>query len=672
MNLLRITRYSIYLLTTFAAVLTLLTACNGTQTEQTYNEKADSLMNEAYLRHDYDSVLLLADQFETNHEMTPMKLYYWRGYAYSRQKKVRLAEKQWRKAFEISIDTDEDIDYYAKCANRLSGLLLVKGDHDAIMKDIVPAMQRLKEVKKDNSTDFAFMQVAVGSCQLQLGNPKDAADDFEEAYTKYLDIIRKDPSTSNFTSAIVGVINMTEQNLAIRYYLEARYWTEHFAELLKQYMQLPSPDKVFLDKQLGRLNLYRATALQGLGHEAEAKAAYNRALKTNYAKTVEGQYEAISYLMTAQRWQEAARSFERLDELNQRYERTLSLEYLHNILIPKYQANINAGKTDSALAVGSKIYQELDSAIVRMQRDDAAELATLYNTQQKEMELAEQKAIMENHRFWNLVVIFIIVSILFSVIYFLRNQSAKRLEKAYKKLEEANERTKEASRMKTSFIQQISHEIRTPLNILSGFTQVITTPGMELDEETRKDVNQKIIENTNRITGLVNKMLELSDANSKTVLERNDNVPAIQIVAQAMDNFNDTTKYKFPIDLQLGDGTDSIMVLTNEQAATRALVLLLDNAEKFTKEGKVTLKTEQKDNMLYFIVEDTGIGVPADKAEYIFEEFVQLDDYYEGTGIGLTVARSICQRLGGNIVLDTSYTDGARFILTLPLNDLAC
>lgn len=629
-------------------------------------------MNAAYQQHDYDQVLLLADQFEASKDMSPMKTCYWRGYAYSRQKKVRLAEKQWRKAFEISINTEEDMDYYAKCANRLSGLLLVKGDHDAIMKDIVPAMQRLKEAKKDNSTDFAFMQVAVGSCQLQLGNPKDAADDFEDAYTKYLDIIRKDPSISNFTSAIVGVINMTEQNLAVRDYPEARDWTEHFAELLKQYMQLPSPDKVFLDKQLGRLNLYRATSLQGLGHKAEAKAAYNRALKTNYAKTAEGQYEAISYLMTAQRWQEATRCFERLDELNQRYERTLSLEYLHNFLIPKYQANINAGKTDSALAVGRKIYQELDSAIVRMQRDDAAELATLYNTQQKEMELAEQKAIMENHRFWNLVVIFIIVSILFSVIFFLRNQSAKRLEKAYKKLEEANERTKESSRMKTSFIQQISHEIRTPLNILSGFTQVITTPGMTLDEETQKDISQKIMENTNRITGLVNKMLELSDANSKTVLERNDNVPAIQIVAQAMDNFNDTTKYKFPIDLQLGEGTESIMVLTNEQAATRALVLLLDNAEKFTKEGKVTLKTEQKDNMLYFIVEDTGIGVPADKAEYIFEEFVQLDDYYEGTGIGLTVARSICQRLGGNIVLDTSYTDGARFIMTLPLNDLAC
>ena len=67
-----------------------------------------------------------------------------------------------------------------------------------------------------------------------------------------------------------------------------------------------------------------------------------------------------------------------------------------------------------------------------------------------------------------------------------------------------------------------------------------------------------------------------------------------------------------------------------------------------------------------FAVEDTGIGVPPEEAEHIFEEFVQLDDYYDGTGIGLTVARSIARRLGGDIVLDTDYTAGARFVFTLP------
>lgn len=73
------------------------------------------------------------------------------------------------------------------------------------------------------------------------------------------------------------------------------------------------------------------------------------------------------------------------------------------------------------------------------------------------------------------------------------------------------------------------------------------------------------------------------------------------------------------------------------------------------------------DRHVAFTVEDTGVGVPPSEAEHIFEEFVQLDDYSEGTGIGLTVARSIVQRLGGNIVLDTTYQDGARFVMTLPL-----
>ena len=70
---------------------------------------------------------------------------------------------------------------------------------------------------------------------------------------------------------------------------------------------------------------------------------------------------------------------------------------------------------------------------------------------------------------------------------------------------------------------------------------------------------------------------------------------------------------------------------------------------------------------MHFIVEDSGIGVPPEEAERIFEEFVQLDDYYDGTGIGLTVARSIARRLGGEIILDTNYSPGARFVMSLPL-----
>ena len=263
-----------------------------------------------------------------------------------------------------------------------------------------------------------------------------------------------------------------------------------------------------------------------------------------------------------------------------------------------------------------------------------------------------------------------------------------KLEETYHELEETNKqlevarcRAEEASRMKTNFIQQIAHEIRTPLNILNGFTQILTTPGMELDATTQQEVTKGIDDNTNRITSLVNKMLELADANSSTELERTDNVLAVQIAAQAADESRITVASHLVFDLDMTEGADMAMLQTNLQQATRALSLLLDNARKFTqpaeaavnagaevKQGRVVLRLAIENQMLNFIVEDNGIGVPVDEAEHIFDEFVQLDDYYDGTGIGLTVARSIARRLGGNIVLDTSYTDGARFVLSLPLN----
>ena len=255
------------------------------------------------------------------------------------------------------------------------------------------------------------------------------------------------------------------------------------------------------------------------------------------------------------------------------------------------------------------------------------------------------------------------------------------LEETNKQLDIARHRAEEVSQMKTNFIQQISHEIRTPLNILNGFTQVLTMPGMELDETMKEEVTKGISENTERITSLVNKMLELADSKSSDDLERNDDVPAVQIAAQAADDSRITLATHLTFDIDLSEGADMAMLHTNLQQATRALSLLLDNAMKFTHPAeaagganavtekasavlRVSLTTEQQ---IAFTIEDTGIGVPPEEAERIFDEFVQLDDYYDGTGIGLTVARSIARRLGGDIVLDTSYTGGARFVFTLPI-----
>lgn len=241
----------------------------------------------------------------------------------------------------------------------------------------------------------------------------------------------------------------------------------------------------------------------------------------------------------------------------------------------------------------------------------------------------------------------------------------------------------ESSRMKADFIQQISHEIRTPLNILSGFTQILTS-GMELDDAMKQEVSQGIAENTQRITGLVDKMLELAQTSSDADIERNDDVLAIMIAAQAVDQSGITSASHLDFDLQIAPEVETVMLRTNQQQAVHALALLLDNAMKFTHPAEaaggsaavtekarvvlsVSFSSDATDHPVAFVVEDTGKGIPSEEAEHIFEEFVQLDEYYDGTGIGLTVARSVARHLGGDIMLDTSYTCGARFVYTLPI-----
>ena len=253
--------------------------------------------------------------------------------------------------------------------------------------------------------------------------------------------------------------------------------------------------------------------------------------------------------------------------------------------------------------------------------------------------------------------------------YNILEMSHMELEQTNHQLIEATARAEESSKRKTHFIQQISHEIRTPLNILSGFTQILTTPDLELGEDEKKQIANDIVTNTERITGLVNKMLELSDANSRNVIERTDKVSPNKIVSEAIVKSMIADSPSLTFDLEMQPEVEKIQLKTNMQAAVRALTLLLDNARKFSAKSadqRVKLHVEALPSSVQFAIEDNGIGVPAKEAEHIFDEFVQLDTYYEGTGIGLTVARSMARRMGGDIQLDTDFNPGARFVMTLP------
>ena len=340
------------------------------------------------------------------------------------------------------------------------------------------------------------------------------------------------------------------------------------------------------------------------------------------------------------------------------YEPMMDLDWWPMAQRQRGEALLAVGRDREAALLYQKMYLHKDSTFskdVRMQLD---ELNTLFQVDELRM-----KGQLERSRFV-ILIIGLLMLVLLLFMYF-RHRAAKRLAQKNQELMIANARAEESSKMKTNFIQQISHEFRTPLNILNGFTQILTAPDMVLQADEKADIQKRISESTDRITGLVNKMLELSDANSQQVIERNDNIAALAIATQAVEHagIQQDTHIKF---LLQTDAQAETNVHTNLRSSTRALTLLLDNARKFTKEGEVRLSIQQQPQTIDFIVEDTGIGVPAKEAEHIFDEFVQLDEYYDGTGIGLTVARSIARRLGGDIVLDTSYTGGARFVMTLP------
>ena len=440
----------------------------------------------------------------------------------------------------------------------------------------------------------------------------------------------------------------------------------------------------YIDKQWARICLYRASALEGLGKKAEAAKAYNLALQTQYAKTGDGKVEASNYLMAAHRWNEAADNLQVLAAQLGTYDFRMTQETIHAYLLPKYFANVKANRLDSAIAVGTWICQALDSAIVWQKHDDAAELATIYETQQKENELMEQRSSLSDLRLLIVYITLVLVILGFGLFIFFRHRAAVRLEKAYYDLERANVRAEESSRMKSDFIQQISHEIRTPLNILSGFTQLLTMPDMKYDKATITNIKEQITENTDRITNLVNKMLELSEAKNHSDIECNDEVTAQQIASEAIgaSGINDAGHLTFS--MIMSPEAEKVLIQTNLQAAARALSQVLDNARKFTApaesrqhekltdhQQKVVLRISVSSDRMFFSVEDTGIGIPHKEAERIFDEFVQLDEFYEGTGIGLTVARSLARRIGGDIMLDTAYIGGSRFVLTLPVNKQA-
>ena len=641
----------------------------------------------------YTTHLSALNTHEPNPETDSLQADYLRGTEYAERGQLRLAELYWKKVLSAAIHDKESFDVYCECAASYAGMLVNKRSYAEALQVALPAVEKIEQTDESSELVLAVLLESVGRCQLNLSMKKEAAQSYDRAFQYYRIMEAEDNTSESLRHTVVAAFNTALSYLNAKEYAGAQLWTTRADSLLVKYKDKGDSNARFTDLVAARLQLQHAVALQGMGRTQEAERMYNAYLQTPYGQSDDGRIDATSYLVAARRYSEAADNYRHLDRILHSWNVELTLDNVKSFLFPKFKANVGAGRKDSAIAVGMRIIEAIEASADSTKVNDAAELATIYETNQKAEKIALQQSQIEEHESqmaryrWLVALAGLLLVVVFLIVYSVnRTRAQRRLAEANSQLEQKNEqltvanaRAEESSRMKAEFIQHISHEIRTPLNVLSGFSQILTADDVELDENARRDINRQITENTDRITGLVNKMLELSDVNSKAVLERNDQVLGVQIAAQAAEDSGITQAKHLHFDMQFGEGADSVLLQTNLASATRALTLLLDNARKFTKPAEalnaetgeqktVLLRMTISNGQLQFIVEDDGIGVPAEEAERIFDEFVQLNEYYDGTGIGLTVARSIARRLGGDIVLDTTYDKGARFVMSLPAN----
>lgn len=268
------------------------------------------------------------------------------------------------------------------------------------------------------------------------------------------------------------------------------------------------------------------------------------------------------------------------------------------------------------------------------------------------------------------VLIIVLISALCITIHLLRRSrrlSAK-LVKQGKELLVAKYNAEEANHAKSRFIANISHEIRTPLNAVLGFSQLFANDQIELTAEERKQYAELIMTNGNMLLKLVDDVLDMSKIEAgklKFNIGEHDVVALVNTAAKIAETNNKSED----VEIRVAMNVSHLTIETDRERLLQVLANLTTNAKKCTEHGSITIALEKQpnDDMISISVSDTGCGIPKEKAQEVFERFSKLDSFRQGTGLGLSICRAFVEELGGKIWVDTTYTEGARFVFTHPI-----
>jgi len=247
-------------------------------------------------------------------------------------------------------------------------------------------------------------------------------------------------------------------------------------------------------------------------------------------------------------------------------------------------------------------------------------------------------------------------------------ESMERIRSMNVDLVQAKEKAEESNRLKTAFLHNISHEIRTPMNGIFGFSELLKKPN--LTGEQQQEYIDVILKSGKRMLNTLNALMDISMIESGQVKLNITETNINQQVEVLFDLFKNEAKQKgLNLNLQPALPKEPLLVHTDGTKVYGILMNLVKNAIKYTHAGFIEIGFEQRGKVIEFCVKDSGIGIPKDRQQAIFERFVQADiedtRVYEGSGLGLSISKAYVEMLGGKIWVESEEGVGSQFYFTI-------
>lgn len=351
------------------------------------------------------------------------------------------------------------------------------------------------------------------------------------------------------------------------------------------------------------------------------------------------------------------------------YNDFLQTEYArinHNIykeaLLEKADLLVKMGNKEEAYGQYGKVFSYIKTSFEKNYPKEIDRLCTRFQADQLAYQNERDRIV--SMRFY---LAGIIVSVLFLIFLLVLGwKKIFRLKRSQMRQEAMKEKAVQAIQRKNMFLSNMSHEVRTPLNVIVGFSAVLTDEDESFDDESRREFSEIIKVNSFQLLKLINDILDFSDFENDNITFNIRTHDAVKLCNEVVETV--MASRKLEVEMRFDTDLSVLMLDTDDARLRQVLINLLVNATKFTEEGSIVLELKMADaGTALFSVTDTGCGIPPEKQHLIFERFEKLNDFVQGSGLGLSICQLIVKYMNGKLWVDSGYTRGARFCFTHPL-----